>query len=580
MRHSSRIAAVVGLFLSFYLLSNIVWNEQPPVHGKVPRIVSNHETDPAAQARFENATTSLGIPADVKADQTTVYDFNGDGYPDLFFLSWYFDPGSARAFLNMQGKKFREIPVDGLVLPTRSMVKFAPDIFGEKRLGAIWRKGMDEKTGQKFPLIGYHVDLVNDRLVFSAIPADEMPDTLSNFGDVQFFDYDQDGLLDMVIGGHYTSANSMRADPVYLFQGTGKSRGWFKNRSGDAGFSIPAAAERVATDVRSWGPNISIGLCDFDNDGNLDVLVPSYGRRWNRIWRRVSGRTDRFEEVGARYGFYGDSNGLSDYRGNGNSFIPLCGDILNRGRMDVFQGEITHLWAGPTSDLSSILWNEYPKPFERFTSLPREAIQSDRGDIGAAMGDLALRGKQDLIIASCGYPPETKFEMFRFESKRDIKNVTSELGEEFISPEGLVAVDLDRDGDLEIVSGSSPFRGNTKPYVRIYRNLTREKDPSTRFISLELEGDGEDVSRAPIGARVTLDNAGPQVRELTFGAGADAASVLVAHFGIPTTFTEAKVQVSIRWPNGQIQKASLDLNRNYKIVYKKQSNPESRRRGR
>jgi hypothetical protein len=510
---------------------------------------------------FTNETANLGLPTDFAANQTVVADLNLDGYDDLILTEWHIDPITTRVFINDDGRKFVEYTVEGFQAESQAVLKMARGLFGTSDWGVIVRY-------PKRPLQGFAVAVnkVAKKIIFTPVQSDVLPKVVSNWGDVQLFDHDQDGQLDFLATSFYDGRTEYSAGPLYIFKGVkSEGRNIFADISDKVGLR---GLELLPTDSHeATVPTYMANVCDMDNDGKLDLLIAGYGRRWNKL---MFNRGGIYKNLAESLKFDADDVGKADFRGNGNSFTASCGDVNRDGKLDVFQGEITHEWAGPESDISSLLVNQYPQPFNRLTNFQRASTFDNQGDIGSAFGDLDLNGTLDLVIANSDYPPETKMLVLSNQDDLSFKNISDELSEEIINPKGVVLFDFDHDGDLDMIMGENAMRGHT-PAVKFFKNMTQENlAVKKRFISLVLEGDGITVPLSPVGARGSIKAKLNQVlvREAVFGGGQDAQSPLTLHFPLEGLVNSKKVVVDLKWNQMNSEKLKLNVNKTYLIKYK------------
>src|SRR6185369_10619429 len=131
-----------------------------------------------------------------------------------------------------------------------------------------------------------------------------------------FADVDRDGLIDLFVGTFYAGAEGAG---TFLHKG-----------SGDGRFVDVSTASRVlrpptngARDAWLRGenrrPSYGITACDADDDGAPDLLVGSYGRGYNELWRNRGGV---FEEVGFGTPFAADAN--TSYASDNEFFHCWC----------------------------------------------------------------------------------------------------------------------------------------------------------------------------------------------------------------------------------------------------------------
>ena len=143
-----------------------------------------------------------------------------------------------------------------------------------------------------------------------------------------FFDYDNDGWLDLFVAGFRASLGDMAAE--YLGQRRSAGHPRLYRNQGDGTFADVTEAAGLDTILPTMGSNYG----DLDNDGFLDVylgtgseilemLVP------NRVFRNVGGK--RFEDVTTAGGFghlqkgHGVSFGDIDHDGDQDVYIVLGG---------------------------------------------------------------------------------------------------------------------------------------------------------------------------------------------------------------------------------------------------------------
>jgi|GEM_PF-5515612 len=184
----------------------------------------------------------------------------------------------------------------------------------------------------------------------------------------------------------------------------------------------------------------------------------------------------------------------------------------------------------------------------------------NQSDQSAAWGDFDLDGWQDLLVSNADYPPETQLRLFRQKSKRVFEDVTSLLDTAVINPKGGIFVDLDGDGDLDVVAASSTTRGNREAFSRVFLNQTIDRlarrGGDLDWIEVRLSSTAPAVAEYPVGASVRLISGSRRTqkelgrRELASGYSADHQLSEVLHFGIPTAARGSALSLDVRWPNG------------------------------
>ena len=542
----------------------------------------------AAQSpAFTDVARAAGL--EVRAFRTGFSDLDGDGWPDLLLLTKRkaTDPHALRVFFNVAGEAGARRFVDGTepsgILASRKRSKGAK----AGRVTSIFVTADVDNDGLEDVFTGAHCEhadkrrrknkgderdhgdrneiLLNraDRRFALATKSDlqRFPDTVQA---ATFVDVDRDGVVDLFTGAQYRAYGRSRAAyPDRLFLGRGDGR--FKDVTKRAGL-LDLRRRGTRADHR---PTYGVAHTDWNNDGRQDLLVCAYGRQWNVLWRQNEDGT--FTDVAAKTGFDGDDVRHGEYprgsrrrkerpfRANGNTFDAAVADFDNDGDMDVFLAEICHAWAGTSSDRSTLLVNqgaEHDYVFKR----ERRGIEREHpggnwneGDIHAGWLDYDNDGLLDLLLASSDYPDLQLLRLFRQRPDHTFEDVTDAAGFDLRNATQISLADFDRDGDVDIVVGSTNNRLTKKQRegrdlnVRLFRNDVGQKN---RWLAFRLEGNGKGgANRSAIGARVRVRTGDViQTREVYGGQGhAGHQDAKILHFGLGSH--EAADEVIVRWPD-------------------------------
>jgi len=379
-------------------------------------------------------------------------------------------------------------------------------------------------------------------------------------------DYDRDGVLDLFLGqGYVVYGESLEAHADRLYRGLGAGR--FADVTEKVG--LLTRAEPGARD--SSKPTYGVTAGDWDGDGWTDLWVCTYGRQWNFLWHNEAGKS--FVDVAEAAGFDGDEDRSGTYpewtkkmwlerfkqertdeepfRSNGNTFDCAIADFDNDGDQDCILAEITHAWAGPSSDRTSLLVNEGARFRRLADAFTREREGGDRwnqGDIHCGWMDFDNDGLLDALIASSDYPDRQELKLYRqrpdhtFEAPRT-------FGWEGA---GQISIgDYDEDGDEDLLVGRSLMRLSKEKREELgtacalFRN-----DVGNRNHWLQVVCRGKDANRDGIGCRVAVTTADgvTQTREIHCGLGhAGHSGPFVAHFGLGSQARVRRVEVT--WPD-------------------------------
>jgi hypothetical protein len=235
----------------------------------VPRLFKprpSHLFHNDGNGKFTDVSKESGIAdSPGKSFGAVATDVNNDGLMDLFVAN---DTMPNFLFINKGGGKFEEVGLAAGVAfsdmgkPRSGMGVDAADYDGDG-----WQDLFVANIDREFFSL-YH----NQKdLIFTDEPGEVGTATqmLSGWG-LRFFDYDNDGDPDLfLVNGHPDDFIEMRTtrvkyrEPLLVFENTGRA---FKNVSAQSGavFSKDFSGRGMATG-------------DFDNDGDLDVLVSNNG---------------------------------------------------------------------------------------------------------------------------------------------------------------------------------------------------------------------------------------------------------------------------------------------------------------
>lgn len=339
------------------------------------------------------------------------------------------------------------------------------------------------------------------------------------------------------------SASYGRA-PNHLWQATGTPGAvTFLNRSVDSGYAYDQRQD--------WTDNVNAQCHCFDNpmDEECDKVPPPPSPQLCASLKAAFNGGYRWNHAGDR----------EPWRLGGNSATTTCADVDNDGYMDLLTGEIVHADVGSTSDPAELVFNtreamvRFERPGREATGLTREHAGSywDDGDMNNAVFDFDGDGWLDVYFSTSDYPG-TRGLLYHQKSPRSFESVPIDEGIDHLRSAGAIAVDLDRDGDLDLVVGHSRFRcGN--PYdddcypttqLRIFENLSNGRN---HHVSLRLEGT-YGSNRSAIGARISVTSCGlTQTRQVQGGHGHQGAEEdLVAVFGLGK---QTEAEVTIVWPD-------------------------------
>ncbi len=233
---------------------------------------------------------------------SVVADLNGDGLDDIFFGGSKLNV-SAIYYQSSNGFKkqnFSEVINDSI---TEDISVIAEDLNNNGHPDLFVVSGGGEFYGESKALLDRYY--VNDGRTFSK---NELPPYFENGMVVRAYDYDKDGFKDLFVGSGAVSNNFGKIPGSYLL----------KNNNGN--FEIVKNEE-----LRNIGMVTDAVWTDFDNDGNIDLVVvgewmsPRFFRNENGTFKD---RTSQFTD--------------EHLKGLWQSIIPF--DINGDGKMDYLLG--------------------------------------------------------------------------------------------------------------------------------------------------------------------------------------------------------------------------------------------------
>jgi hypothetical protein len=292
-------------------------------------------------------------------------DVNNDGLIDLFVAN---DTMPNFLFINKGGGKFEEVGLAAGVAyseagaPRSGMGVDATDYDGDG-----WQDLFVANIDQElFSLYRNQKDLN-----FTDEPGEIAPATrlLSGWG-LKFFDYDDDGDPDLLLAnGHpddmveTLTTRVKYKEPLLMFENTGRG---YKDVSAQSGAAF----------AKSY-PARGLAIGDYDNDGDLDVLISNNGEaplmlrndggnRNNWLGLQLVATKSNPASVGAVITWQAGNNKFSRLKTNGGSYLASHDprEILGAGRGGKIDSVEIRWPSGKVDKLSNLPINTYVKVVE------------------------------------------------------------------------------------------------------------------------------------------------------------------------------------------------------------------------
>lgn len=483
--------------------------------------------------KFKDITVEAGFVMDsIWASGVSMVDVNADGRPDIYVCAsgpahWPAALRRNKLFLNLGGGRFKE-DAQGAGLADEgfnTMAYFAdldrdedidcflishrPDF---QTLGAVIggpkEKGSPAGTNRLYLNDGH--GHFSDHTAEAGLQS-------NHFGlGAALGDLNDDGLVDIYVSNDFYTPDLM------LINDGGREPG-----------AVPHFTDR-ATALLKHTSYFSMGMdrADFNNDGSPDLYVVDMTPADHRLSKEnmASMAPGQFRAMVAngmhhQYMF----NNLQLNNGDGTwseigqlagvdrtdwSWAPLFADLDNDGWKDIF---VTN---GIKRDIANNDFRNKVRPYSMAKAADRPPVQA-------------------LLELAPSHTPEKAI----YRNNHDLTfSTATDLWD--CHPKGMsngaAYADLDRDGDLDIVTV------DVDAPATVIRNMTRETT-GAGYLQLELHGGSKNPQA--IGARATLYSAaGLQVCDLFPARGFQSSVEPLLHFGVPDERIDSVV---IDWPDGQ-----------------------------
>ncbi|WP_203226897.1 VCBS repeat-containing protein [Confluentibacter flavum] len=527
----------------------------------------------------------------------SIGDVNNDGLPDIYFTG---NMVGSHLYINKGGFKFEEVAkeagvfAEGLWNTGTTMA----DVNGDGLLDIyVCRSTAKDQEKRKNLLF-----INNGDLTFTERASEYGVDNSGYSTQASFFDYDNDGDLDLYVLNHSTQE----------YAGLGQITATYKNMRNDAfsdklyenvdGHFIDVSDKAgLISNVLGFG--LGIAISDINNDGWQDIYISNDFNEQDYLYinNKNGTFTERLEEFIGHTSFFSMGSDIADINNDGHMDIMTL-DMLPEGnyRQKMVSGpdnydkysllakagfynqsmrNMLHLnnqgqffsEIGQFSGISNTDWswsslcmdldNDGFKDFFITNGYKRDFTNMDF--MNYAVNEKLKEnktGKKTTMLELLEHLPSTIVQNYTYKNNGDLtfKKVNADWGmdQESLS-NGAAYADLDNDGDLDLVVN------NIDGKAFVYRNNTQIFD-NNNFLRIKLMGEG--MNTFGIGAKVMLEVEGRVLTQEVMPTRGFQSSVdytLVFGLGKSNNISQVKVM----WPDGRVQIIE-DLKANQTLVLK------------
>jgi enediyne biosynthesis protein E4 len=515
-------------------------------------------------------------------------DFNNDGLQDVFFTG---NQVSNKLYLNKGEFKFEDVSEqagiggNGKWCAGVVVVDINNDGWQDVYIAATVNSNPKEREN----LLYVNQGLKDGKLTFKEMAAEYGVNDSAHSENAAFFDYDNDGDLDLYVLNNITSQYPNQYRPK-IKDGSNPNTDTFYRCEWDADKNHPVyvnASKEAGITIEGYG--LGVNICDINNDGWKDIFVTNDFLADDLLY--INQKNGTFKDMAAEYFKHTGSSAM------GNDVV----DINNDGLLDIFAVDMlakTNLRKKVLTNPNNYQMYNFNKEFGYTFQYMRNTLQLNNGIDGStsqpmfsevsllaglsetdwswtpSLADFDNDGNRDIIITN-GFPkdvtdrdfvsfrnnnerlalrsdilkeiPEVKISNYAFKNNGNLgfENVTEKWGMNIPSySNGAVYADLDNDGDLDYVVNNI----NDSAFVFKNNQVQFDTDKQSHFLRLKFEGDAKNRNGIGTVAILTFENGEKIIHENNPYRGYLSSVEPFVHFGVG----QKKIKsLEIQWYNGK-----------------------------
>jgi hypothetical protein len=585
----------IGFAIVVFIAGNVSASAQSPLF----QLISSSQTN----ITFNNAISEsesknvLSYEYFYNGAGVAVGDINNDGLEDIFFTG---NMQPNKLYLNMGNMQFKDITktaakeLGGRPGGWKTGVTMA-DVNGDGLIDIYicysGNTGPENRRNQLF--------INNGNLTFTEKAKEYGLDDPGYSTQAAFFDYDNDGDLDMMLLNHNVKKIDNMEFAKYRNQTDEYAGNKLFQNNGNGTFTDVSKKAGIIQNPLTFG--LGLAIADINQDGWPDIYVTNDYNEPDYMY--INNHDGTFSEQSQKYlrhmSHFSMGVDIADYNNDGLPDI-LTLDMLpeNNNRRKTLQLEENY--ESFELMLNQDLYKQYMRNMLQlnngngtFSEIAQLAgVDATDWSWCPLIADFDNDGYKDIFISN-GYlrdytnkdflrywgdykikkamarepfllmdlvtaMPSTKLANYIYKNNHDLTFTNKQQDWGINNPTisgGAVYADLDNDGDLDLVVN------NINEEASIYKNTSRENNHGN-FLSVKLKGYGANTNA--IGAKVTLHNKSKvQYQEINPCRGYLSSMATTINFGLGED--ERIDSVSIVWPNGSKQTLT-NVNANQHLV--------------
>ena len=454
---------------------------------------------------FSEATTMPWYTTTSNSWTCNWVDINGDGLDDLFIPDR--DKATANClYIQNANHTFTKVTTGSIATDkaTNTSASFA-DIDNDGDMDCFVTSN-GYKPNMFYKNNGNGTFTIDNTQSFTSL------NNIEYFHGVSWVDYDNDGFVDLYLTNYWATKFNQ------LYHNNGDGTFTFQNNN-------------ILS--KQKGSNVTCSWIDYDNDGKMDVFLPSNDSTLNNLYHNDG--KGNFSKV--------TNSGLTTE--GGRSTAACWGDIDNDGDMDLFV-------ANQSNGKNFLYTNNGNGTFTKVTT--GDVVNNISNSHGCSFQDIDNDGDLDLYVTN---DRGVSYLYFNNGSGTFTRNEDELITSRLPGAMGTSWSDFDRDGDLDLMVTS---HSNRKSYL--FKNSTQSKNRTWGCIKFV----GTKSNKAAIGCRIKMKSNGIwQTRQIVSQEGIGGQSSLRQFFGCNAATKMDSIVVF--WPSGYIQTVTnLNCKQNYTII--------------